>query len=389
MGPVLLRGRNRALAFAFVTMVCLAGSAPTAASAARGRSHARHAATRRARHAATGLPAIKHVFVIVLENKEFAEWFGPGRLYDPYLVNTLIPEGALIPNYFGTGHSSADNYISMISGQPPTADSKNDCPDPMTTVGAKTDANGIAQSNGCLYPPSYQDIGDQLAGKNLTWKAYAQNIPAPCSPLHDGPGSYERKHNPFVFFESGIQSGACAADDVGLGGLSTDLASASTTANVNYIFPDECDDGHSDCTTPANPIPVIGAEVDEMAQADAFLKKYVPLITASQAYKDDGLLVITWDEGDDPFGCCGEPMQDPDGSYPGGEAGSPGTGGGQVGAVALSKFIKPGTLSTSMYNHYSLLATIEGLFGLPRLAEARLSGVNAFGSDVFTNSGAG
>ena len=337
--------------------------------------------------AAAGPPPIRHVFVIVLENKAFAEWFGAGQTSDPYLTGTLVKQGALVPNYFGVGHSSADNYIAMVSGQPPTGDSKNDCPDPLQTVSTTTDANGVAQSNGCLYPPSYSDIGDQLAETGLTWKAYAESIPAPCSGLHDGPGSYARKHNPFVFFQSGIQSGQCAANDVPLTNLAGDLASASTTANVNYIFPNECDDGHSDCTqsSPLAPVPEAGSEADSMAQADAFLKQYVPMITSSPAFGADGLLVITWDEGYDPFGCCGEPAQDPDGSFPGGEAGSPGTGGGQVGAVAISRFITPGTVSSAQYNHYSLLASIEDLFGLAHLAEARLPGTTTFGSDVYSN----
>ena len=337
--------------------------------------------------AASNLPPIKHVFVIVLENKEFAEWYGAGRAYDPYLSQTLPSEGALIPGYFGVGHSSADNYIALISGQPPTADSKNDCPDPMNTQPGTADANGVAQGNGCIYPPQFQTIGDQMTAAGLTWKAYAENIPSPCYAGISAPGNYERKHDAFPYFLSGVDDGDCAANNVNLDGLPAALQSTSTTANVNFIFPNECDDGHSDCTssTALAPIPEVGSEADEMAQYDAFLQKWVPMITGSPAFKQDGLLLITFDEGYDPFGCCGEPMQDPDGSYPGGEAGSPGTGGGQVGAVALSRFITPGTVSQNQYNHYSLLASIEDLFGLPRLAEARLPGTTTFGSDLYTN----
>jgi hypothetical protein len=326
------------------------------------------------------------VFVIVLENKEFSEWFGLGRTFDPYLTGSLASAGALIPNYFGTGHSSADNYISMVSGQPPNADSKNDCPDPMRTQPATADANGVAQGVGCVYPPNFKTIGDQLGAAGLTWKAYAESMPSACYQGHDAPGDYARKHNGFVFFQSGIQDGSCAASDVPLTGLAGDLSSASTIANVNYIFPNQCDDGHSDCThsTQLAPVPVIGAEADEMGQYDKFLQTYVPMITGTPTFKKDGLLVITFDEGDDPFGCCSEPMQDPDGTYPGGEFGSPGNGGGQVGAVAISPFIAPGTLSYSQYNHYSLLASIEDLFGLSRLGEANLPGTTTFGSDIFT-----
>ena len=343
-------------------------------------------ATAPAQAASASLPPIRHVFVIVLENKEFAEWFALGRTFDPYMSQTLPSEGVLIPNYFGIGHSSADNYIGMISGQPPTADSKNDCQDPMKEQPGTQDGNGVAQGNGCIYPPQFKTVGDQMTAARLTWKAYAESIPSPCYPGISAPGSYERKHDAFPYFLSGVQDGNCAANNVNLNQLPAALQSASTTANLNFIFPNECDDGHSDCTgsTPLAPIPVVGSEADEMAQFDAFLKKWVPLITSAPAFKRHGLLLITFDEGYDPLGCCGEPMQDPDGSFPGGEAGSPGNGGGQVGAIAISPLIKPGTVSTGQYNHYSLLASVEDLFRLPRLGEARLPGTTTFGSDVYS-----
>jgi hypothetical protein len=58
-------------------------------------------------------------------------------------------------------------------------------------------------------------------------------------------------------------------------------------------------------------------------------------------------------------------------------------GGGKIGAVLLSPFIKGGTVSTTAYNHYSLLASLENLFGLPKLGFAT-DVPSAFGSDVYT-----
>jgi hypothetical protein len=52
--------------------------------------------------------------------------------------------------------------------------------------------------------------------------------------------------------------------------------------------------------------------------------------------------------------------------------------------VLLSPFIAPSTVSTASYNHYSLLASIEDLFKLNRLAEARLPGTTTFATDIFT-----
>jgi hypothetical protein len=62
-----------------------------------------------------------------------------------------------------------------------------------------------------------------------------------------------------------------------------------------------------------------------------------------------------------------------------------GPGGGRVGAVLISPFIKPGTVSTVDYNHYSTLRSIENLFGLSHLGDARMPQVKSFGADVYTN----
>jgi hypothetical protein len=52
--------------------------------------------------------------------------------------------------------------------------------------------------------------------------------------------------------------------------------------------------------------------------------------------------------------------------------GKTGPGGGRIGAVLLSPLIRPGTVSTVAYNHYSLLRSIEDIFGLPHLGDAAM-----------------
>src|ERR1700730_534840 len=71
-------------------------------------------------------PSIRHVFVLVLENESYNMTFGasPGS---PYLAKTLPAQGALLERYYGIGHQSLDNYIAMISGQPPNVDTQADC----------------------------------------------------------------------------------------------------------------------------------------------------------------------------------------------------------------------------------------------------------------------
>lgn len=104
---------------------------------------------------------------------------------------------------------------------------------------------------------------------------------------------------------------------------------------------------------------------------------------AAPAYRDGGLIVITFDEGSDAAACCGEDSG-PGPSHPDvPEPGKTGPGGGRVGAVLLSPLIRPGTVSTVPYNHYSLLRTIEDIFGLPHLGDAAMPQVRSFGADVF------
>src|ERR1700755_394926 len=74
----------------------------------------------------TSAEHVRHVFVIVLENKSFGDTFGTST-QDPYLQKTLVPMGGLLTQYYGTGHVSLDNYLSMISGQAPTQDTTDDC----------------------------------------------------------------------------------------------------------------------------------------------------------------------------------------------------------------------------------------------------------------------
>ena len=108
----------------------------------------------------------------------------------------------------------------------------------------------------------------------------------------------------------------------------------------------------------------------------------MPKIISSAAFRQNGLLEVTFDESGGPTSdssaCCNE-QPGPGSPLPGID----GLGGGKVGAVLLSPYIKARTVSTTTYNHYSSLATWETLLGLPRLADAATVS-STFGTDVFT-----
>jgi hypothetical protein len=340
-------------------------------------------------HAVAALPSIKHVYVIVLENESASTTFGPGSPA-PYLATQLTAQGAFVPNYYGTGHLSNDNYISMISGQAPNTLNQEDCQlfsDFVPPSG--TGADGQQLGTGCVYPSSIPTIASQLSGAGLTWRDYNQDMgadparePGVCA--HPAVNSqdntqtataadqYATRHNPFVYFHSIIDNTTlCDENVVNLDLLPQDLATASGTPNYVFITPDLCNDGHD--------APCKNGDPGGLVQADTFLKQWVPQIENSPGFRQDGLLIVTFDEAatSDASACCGE--------IPGPGASSPGLsgpGGGRVGAVLLSPCIAPGTVTQTPYNHYSMLRSVEDIFGLPHIGYAQLPGETAFASDV-------
>ena len=329
------------------------------------------------------LPGAKHVFVINLENKGYDETWGPGSAA-PYLSTTLRSQGVLLDSYYGTAHNSQPNYVAEISGQGPNPQMQADCQTYSPFVGSGTAAPGQAVGDGCVFPSTVKTVADQLTASGRTWKGYMEDMGTPCR--HPALGAlddtqkakvgdeYAARHNPFMYFQSITGSADCATNDVDLSNLPTDLATVATTPNLSLITPNLCDDGHDS--------PCVDGRPGGLVSADAWLKQWVPKITSSPAFRQDGVLVITFDESDGPqsdaSNCCNE-GPGPNSALPG----IAGLGGGRVGALVLSPFVKGGTWSTTPYNHYSLLASIEDTFGLPYLGYAATPGLNRFGLDVY------
>ena len=122
------------------------------------------------------LQRVKHVFIITLENKNYDVTFGTST-QAPYLNSTLRPMGALLTNYYGTGHVSLDNYIAMISRRPASLDTQRKCPIYSDFKQTGTTGDGIATGNGCVYPANVKTLPDQLKSQQgLTWKGYMENM---------------------------------------------------------------------------------------------------------------------------------------------------------------------------------------------------------------------
>ena len=139
--------------------------------------------------------AIKHVWLIILENKSYDATF-TGLNQNSYLWKTLPQQGVLLKKYYGTGHSSQDNYLAMVSGQAPNEDTQEDCSVSNKTIGPNSDilhsgsvrgntnygqmsspanasqpsgANAPLGENGCTYPTDVPTLFNQLsaAGQDL------------------------------------------------------------------------------------------------------------------------------------------------------------------------------------------------------------------------------
>jgi hypothetical protein len=124
---------------------------------------------------ASALPPIKHVFIVVLENKDQSQTFAADSPA-PYLAHTLPSMGEYVPNYYGIGHESLDNYIAMVSGQPPNAYTQADSPAYVNMVPGTVGSDGVAVGQGSVYPAEVKTIADQLSAKGLTWKGYMEDM---------------------------------------------------------------------------------------------------------------------------------------------------------------------------------------------------------------------
>jgi len=358
--------------------------------------------------------SIGHVVVLML----------PGRPGDPfartspagYLRDKLPKLGATLTRYHAIGHGGLVNRLALISGQAPNPQTQAGCPT-FSDFAPATDApDGQFSGAGCAYPAKVKTLADQVTKQGLTWGAYVEGMIGQCAkpeagavdPTIQGPPvapttptptttttpptttttpsilprptataaqaraaaapTYTTSSNPFAYFRSLTDTAECRVSDSPLTQLNTDLAQSAGLANFVYVAP--------------------AATASDPGTADAFLAKWVPKITHNAQFKQDGMLVVTFDEATaapgatpDSAACCDE-QPGPNVTDAGGMPGA--HGGGRVGAVVISSYVKPGSKSSTPYNHYALLRTIEDRLGLGHLGFAASTGPKSFGTDIFT-----
>ena len=252
--------------------------------------------------AAPPVPAMDHVFLVVLENHGFGEVIGNPAM--PYL-NSLANAGGLATAYFADAHPSIPNYFMLTTGKVETFDD--------SFTGVITDDNLVRA----------------LTGAGKTWKAYIENLP---STAYTGPdvGTYLKQHNPFAYLNDVLTSLAQAANMVPFSQFSADLASGNL-ANFIYLLPDSEHDAH-DCPGKA---PICDDNA-RLAAADNWLRTNIDPLLKSPGF-GNSVLVITFDEA-----------QDTDLT----------NGGGQVATVLAGPHVRPGFRSNTTFQHQSTLRLI-------------------------------
>jgi hypothetical protein len=264
-----------------------------------------------------GPHAIKTVFIILMENKNWSQIKGSASA--PYINQTLLPMASYATQYFNppSDHPSEPNYLWLEGGQ---------------TFGVSDDGDPAVN-----HVASTAHLARQLKDAGVSWKSYQEDIGGTVCPL-TSVAKYAPKHNPFVFFDDmtgtvNPNDAYCIAHNRPFTELAGDL-SAGTVARYNFITPNLCDDMHDLCS------------LDQVKQGDTWLASVVPTILASSAYQDGGVLLITWDEA--------------------------AIGDGPIGMIVLSPLAKGHGYSNAVhYSHSSTLRTLEEIFDVrPFLGDA-------------------
>ncbi len=320
-----LSGRRPLLAVAAFAVAVAAGAcAPSTGPSTPGSSAP---ATLPTPIANPSIPSLGHIFVLLMENKEYGDVIGSSRA--PY-INDLARSYAVAAQYYAIRHPSLPNYLALASG---------------STQGMTTDCEN------CSFDAV--NLVDQLEPQGKSWKAYMEDMPSPCFNGESSGGigpfgnNYVRRHNPWMYFQDISGNPARCNQVVPLSEFAGDLQN-NRLADYVWITPNLQHDMHD----------------GSIEEGDSWLSSFVPQILGSPAWKDDGVLFIIWDEGTTNASCCGY------------------AAGGHTIALVIAAKGKMGYQSQTAYTHYSVLRTIEEGWGLGLLGGAADPGTKAM-ADFF------
>jgi phosphatidylinositol-3-phosphatase len=238
-----------------------------------------------------GLPRPDHTVVVIMENHSYGDVIGSAQA--PY-INFLRSTGASFTDSHAVGHPSEPNYLALFAG---------------TTEGLSDDS--------CPHTYSDENIASRLVAAGETFVGYSESMP------DDGytgctSGRYARKHNPWVNFIN-----VSPAANRTFAGFPDDY---TLLPAVSIVVPNLCNDMH-DCS---------------VATGDSWLRSNIdPYVQWAMSH--DSLLVLTFDEGEDPLN--------------------------HITTIFVGPMVLPGDYAGRI-DHYSVLRTLEDAYGLPATGNA-------------------
>ncbi|HEY2346525.1 MAG TPA: alkaline phosphatase family protein [Xanthomonadaceae bacterium] len=261
---------------------------------------------------ASSVPAYDHVFVVMMENTDYAAVIGDTK--DAPFINGLASSGTMLADYTGTYHPSDENYLAI--------------------------AGGDAFAKGATYYPNIKDtgvnLGDRLEAAGKSWKAYEQGMGTPCNTSNNNDTYYEPDDAPFInFTDISSNTTRCRAHLVDTTQFTTDLQSAATTPAFAWLAADDYYDGEASGNGSAKSLQV----------QDGWLNQTLTPLFNSPAWKNQrSLLILTWDESET-------------------------TGTNHVATILVDSQgkVNKGYVSQASYDHYSTGRTIESALGLSSL----------------------
>ena len=263
---------------------------------------------------------INHVIIIALENAPYSKVYGSSNA--PYMTS-IANKYSLLTNYYAISHPSLPNYISMIAG---------------STFGISDDKQPSSHTS----IAGNAEVVSLLKAKGVSWKTYQESMPSPC--YKSSSGDYAVRHNPFMYFNDVTADATyCKSHVVDFNALNNDIANNALPKYV-FITPNLKNDGHN----------------TSIGYADNWLKGFLPKLINSPSFASS-VIFVTFDEDD---GSASNHVY--------------------TAAVGPSTIVKQAFKSTTKYNHYSLLATVENIYGLGDLGRNDASA--SVMSDIFAGS---
>jgi phosphatidylinositol-3-phosphatase len=253
----------------------------------------------------------RHVIVLMLENRTYPQIIGNSNA--PYL-NSLSQRCGLATNYHAVTHHSLPNYIAATSGKP------------------------VSQLPHHCLPVDCPQAGPSIFSQ-VSWHSYQESMPKPCDLGYAWSFHYKPQHNPAAYY-TWVRT-ACSLHDT---------SGVDLSKRYLFVTPHMCDDMHGDSTCTGTDALI--------RRGDAWTQDFVGRVAATADYQaGKTLILITYDEGEavNEGENCLANLSDVSCHVP---------------LWIVSAGITPGTHSSKLFSHYSLLRTSESGLGVPLLGQA-------------------